>query len=157
SISSHATRVYFSVRGFSTSGGAPAINWRARRAASTTYANWLSGALVCTVIVNLSLQMTPEDFPPTRGGVYSNTATRLRLIPLHVRHVPRLHSRRNNRNTCRTLQSLPAPSPGAAQFPRPHPAPEPDGPETIRTIGLLSRPALIRCFVPVRAIFQSPL
>ena len=48
--SSHATRVGFNVRGFSNIGGAPAIIWRARRAASTTYANWLSGAFVCTVI-----------------------------------------------------------------------------------------------------------
>src|SRR2546430_13093499 len=48
--SSHATRVGFNVRGLSNIGGAPAIIWRARRAASTTYANWLSGAFVCTVI-----------------------------------------------------------------------------------------------------------
>src|SRR5215471_3264944 len=48
--SSQAIRVAFCVRRFSTNGGAPAIICRARRAASTTYANWLCGALVCTVI-----------------------------------------------------------------------------------------------------------
>src|SRR6202795_159032 len=48
--SSHAMRVAFCVRGFSSIGGAPAMIWRARRAARTTYANWLSGALVCTVM-----------------------------------------------------------------------------------------------------------
>src|SRR5271169_4180966 len=48
--SSQAMRVAFCVRRFSTNGGAPAIICLARRAASTTYANWLCGALVCTVI-----------------------------------------------------------------------------------------------------------
>src|ERR1700751_5981881 len=43
-------RVAFCVRRLSTSGGAPAMICLARRAASTTYANWLSGALVCTVM-----------------------------------------------------------------------------------------------------------
>src|SRR5690348_4262669 len=57
STSSQAIRVGLAVRGFSIIGGAPAINWRARRAARTTYANWLSGALVCTLI---------SVFPPKR-------------------------------------------------------------------------------------------
>src|SRR5450755_2806204 len=43
-------RVAFCVLGFSTSGGAPAMICRARLAASTTYANWLSGAFVSTFI-----------------------------------------------------------------------------------------------------------
>src|SRR5450432_4029569 len=50
-------RVAFCVLGFSTSGGAPAMICLARLAASTTYANWLSGAFVSTVI---------SVFPPKR-------------------------------------------------------------------------------------------
>src|SRR5690348_11681429 len=50
SSSSQAMRVALSVLGFSMSEGAPAIIWRARLAANTTYANWLCGAFVCTVI-----------------------------------------------------------------------------------------------------------
>src|SRR5271168_1852635 len=57
SSSSQAMRVALSVLGFSMSDGAPAMIWRARRAASTTYANWLSGAFVATVI---------SVFPPKR-------------------------------------------------------------------------------------------
>lgn len=35
--------------------------------------------------------------------------------------------------------------------------PDPDGPETINTIGLLPRPSLIRCSEPAPEVFQFPL
>src|SRR5690348_13655200 len=41
-------RVFLRARGLSTSGLPPIINCRARRATTTTYANWLSGASLRT-------------------------------------------------------------------------------------------------------------
>src|SRR6202008_442794 len=80
--SSHAMRVGFRVRGFSNIGGAPAIIWRARRAASTTYANWLSGAFVCTVISVFPPKRCQKFFhqgPPSRGRAAQGGYTRLRF------------------------------------------------------------------------------
>src|SRR5258707_8009516 len=71
SSSSHAMRVALSVLGFSISGGAPAMICRARLAASTTYANWLSGAFVCTVISVFPPKRCQKFFhpgPPARAG-----------------------------------------------------------------------------------------
>ena len=45
-----AIRVCFGERGLAMSGAAPSINWRARREATTTYANLLSGGRFWTVI-----------------------------------------------------------------------------------------------------------
>src|SRR5579863_2613425 len=113
-------RVGFNVRGFSTSGGAPAIICRARLAASTTYANWLSGALVSTFI-SLFLQKTPEVVPLACDASRSGNATRRQSLALRCPRAPHLHSQRNNRNIFRTLRSRPGPSPVAARFPRPSP------------------------------------
>src|SRR5882762_7091390 len=53
-------RVAFRVLGFSTSGGAPAMICRARLAANTTYANWLSGAFVRTLISVFTPNVSPK-------------------------------------------------------------------------------------------------
>src|SRR5579862_2616599 len=110
-------RVGFSVRGFSTSGGAPAIICRARRAASTTYANWLSGALVSTFI-SLFLQKTPEVVPPACDASRSDNVVRRRSPALPCLRALHLHSQHSNRNIFRTLRSRLAPWPAAARFPR---------------------------------------
>src|ERR1700743_2579616 len=115
-------RVGFNVRGFSTSGGAPAIICRARLAASTTYANWLSGALVSTFI-SLFLQKTPEVVPPACDASRSDTVVRRQSPALRCLRALHLHSRHSNRSIFRTLRSRLAPSPNAARFPRPNPGP----------------------------------
>src|SRR5882724_12179148 len=121
STSSQAMRVGFSVLGFSMSGGAPAINWRARRAARTTYANWLSGALVSTVIFSLFLRRMPED---ARLGAYAGrccSARRLQSTALHDPRCRHFRSLRKNRNTCRRRQSHRGPWPDAERFLHPRP------------------------------------
>src|SRR5690242_9543618 len=89
SSSSQATRVAFCVLGFSIMGGAPAMIWRARLAASTTYANWLSGALLCTVI-SVLLPKRCQKFlyliPSPRAGAAQSGHNRLRFAScaLHI-------------------------------------------------------------------------
>src|SRR5260370_15317949 len=73
--SSHAMRVAFSVLGFSSSGGALAMICRARLAASTTYANWLSGAFVCTVISVFSSERC-QKFIHSRAAPRARAAER---------------------------------------------------------------------------------
>src|SRR5262249_23046386 len=89
SSSSQAIRVAFWVLKFSTSGGAPAISCRARLAASTTYANWLSGAFVCTVISVLPSKRCQKFFhavPPTQAATAQSRNNGLPLYSgsLHV-------------------------------------------------------------------------
>src|SRR5205823_2823771 len=115
SSSSQASRVAFCVLGFSINGGAPAIICRARLAASTTYANWLSGAFVCTVI-NSSPQTMPEVFVPGPGGARWCSAKRLQSPEPRVPRAPRPHSPRKNHNTCLKRRSHRAPWQAAAQF-----------------------------------------
>src|ERR1700687_4042933 len=82
SNSSTAIRVAFRVFGFSISGGAPAIICRARLAASTTYANWLSGAFVSTVISVFSSKRCQKLFhscAAPRTGTSQCRHNRLRL------------------------------------------------------------------------------
>src|SRR5437763_1672275 len=121
SNSSQATRVAFCVLGFSIIGGAPAIICRARLAASTTYANWLSGAFVCTVI-NSSPQTMPEVFVPGPGGARWCSAKRLQSPEPRVPRAPRPHSPRKNHNTCLKRRSHRAPWQAAAQFLHRNPA-----------------------------------
>src|ERR1700719_2727381 len=120
SSSSTAIRVAFCVLGFSTSGGAPAIICLARRAASTTYANWLSGAFVSTVISVIPPQTMPEVFPPGPDAALWYNAAPLQLLALRVPPVRHLHSRHNNRNIFQTPRFHRALSAIAAQYPRPN-------------------------------------
>src|SRR6202022_2922147 len=120
SSSSTAIRVAFSVLGFSTSGGAPAIICLARRAASTTYANWLSGAFVSTVISVIPPQTMPEVFLPSPDAALLYIAAPLQLLALRVPLVPHLHLQRNNRNIFQTPRFHHALSVIAAPYPRPN-------------------------------------
>src|ERR1700742_3218588 len=113
-------RVGFSVLGFSTKDGAPAMICRARLAASTTYANWLSGALVSTFI-SLSLQTTPEVVRPAYCAARSDNVMRRRSTALRCLRALHLHSLHNNRSIFRTLQSRLGLWPADAQFPRRNP------------------------------------
>src|ERR1700730_6000893 len=118
SSSSTAIRVAFCVLGFSTSGGAPAMICLARRAANTTYANWLSGAFVSTVISVIPPQTMPEVFLPGPDAALLYNAAPLQLLALRVPHVRYLHSRRNSRNIFQTPRFHRALSASGAQYPR---------------------------------------
>src|SRR5437764_14908104 len=89
SSSSQATRVAFWVLGFSIIGGAPAIIWRARLAASSTYANLLSGALLCSFIsifLPKRCQKSLHLVPSPRADAAQSGYNRLRLAAcaLHI-------------------------------------------------------------------------
>src|SRR6202047_569538 len=94
----------------------------ARRAASTTYANWLSGAFVSTVISVIPPQTMPEVFLPGPDAAPLYNAAPLQLLALRVPRVPHLHLRRNNRNIFQTLRFHRALSANASQCPRPNSA-----------------------------------
>src|ERR1700731_4822758 len=93
----------------------------ARRAASTTYANWLSGAFVSTVISVIPPQTMPEVFLPGPDAALLYNAAPLQLLALRVPHVPHLHLRRNNRNIFQTprFRRLNSALATAAAFPTP--------------------------------------
>src|SRR5260370_39821727 len=121
SYSSQAACVAFCVLGFSINGGAPAIICLARLSASTTYANWLSGAFVCTVI-NSSPQTMPEVFAPGPGGGRCCSARRLQSLAPRVPQAPHRRSPRKNHSTCQKRRFHRAPWQAAAQSPHRNPA-----------------------------------
>src|ERR1700681_26320 len=92
----------------------------ARRAASTTYANWLSGAFVSTVISVIPPQTMPEVFLPGPDAALLYNAAPLQLLALRVLPVPHLHSRRNNHNIFQTPRFHHALSVTAARYLRPN-------------------------------------
>src|SRR6202162_6482379 len=92
----------------------------ARRAASTTYANWLSGAFVSTVISVIPPQTMPEVFLPGPDAALLYNAAPLQLLALRVPHVPHLQLRRNNRNIFQTPRFHRALFAIAGRYPRPN-------------------------------------
>src|SRR5271170_2630953 len=82
-------RVAFRVLGFSTSGGAPAMICRARLAANTTYANWLSGAFVSTFISVIPPKRCQKLFhplaaPPALAAQRHNNGLRFASRALYI-------------------------------------------------------------------------